>query len=162
MAAESEAKGEIDTTCRWWGCRHELTGGRATRVTGLETGGEIPHTGNDNNEGNVTSKWQTLQGHGRKMSKRLNTLWPKQNGRYSPDDVFKCISLNENNWILIKISQKSVPEGPISNSPALVQLMAWRRSGDKPLSEPMIASLLTHICVTRTQWVNRILCYYGK
>ena len=33
--------------------------------------------------------------------------------------------------------------------------MAWRRPGDKPLSEPMMASLLTHICVTRPQWVNK-------
>ena len=32
--------------------------------------------------------------------------------------------------------------------------MAWRRSGDKPLSESMMVSLLTHICVTRPQWVN--------
>ena len=32
--------------------------------------------------------------------------------------------------------------------------MAWRRRGDKPLSEPMMVSLLTHICVTRPQWVN--------
>ena len=32
--------------------------------------------------------------------------------------------------------------------------MAWRRPGDKPLPEPMLVSLLTHICVTRPQWVN--------
>ena len=32
--------------------------------------------------------------------------------------------------------------------------MAWRWSGNKPLSEPMIDSLLTHICVTRPQWVK--------
>ena len=32
--------------------------------------------------------------------------------------------------------------------------MAWRRPGDKPLSEPIIVSVLTHICVTRTQWDN--------
>ena len=32
--------------------------------------------------------------------------------------------------------------------------MAWHRSGDKPLSEPMVVSLSTHICVTRPQWVN--------
>ena len=38
--------------------------------------------------------------------------------------------------------------------PALVQIMAWRRPGDKPLSEPMMIILLTHICVTRPQWVN--------
>ena len=34
--------------------------------------------------------------------------------------------------------------------------MAWRRTGDKPLSEPMMVSLLTHICVTRPQWVNAL------
>ena len=44
--------------------------------------------------------------------------------------------------------------GPINIIPALVQIMAWRRPGDKPLSEPMMVSLLTHICVTRPQWVN--------
>ena len=32
--------------------------------------------------------------------------------------------------------------------------MAWRRPGDKPLSEPMTVKLLTHICVTRPQLVN--------
>ena len=32
--------------------------------------------------------------------------------------------------------------------------MAWRRLGDKPLSEPMMDSLLTHICVTQPQWVK--------
>ena len=31
--------------------------------------------------------------------------------------------------------------------------MAWRRRDDKPLSEPMMVSLLMHICVTRPQWV---------
>ena len=32
--------------------------------------------------------------------------------------------------------------------------MVWCRSGDKPLSEPMMVSLLTHICVIRPQWVK--------
>ena len=44
--------------------------------------------------------------------------------------------------------------GPINNIPALVQIMAWHRSGDKPLSEPMMVSLLMHICVTQPQWVK--------
>ena len=79
----------------------------------------------------------------------VNTLSPKQNGRRFSDDTFKRISLNENVSISIKISLKFVPEGPINNNSALVQIMAWRRPGDKPLSEPMVASLLTHICVTR-------------
>ena len=46
---------------------------------------------------------------------------------------------------------KFIPTGPINNIPALVQVMAWRWSGDKPLSEPMMVSLLTHICVTLPQ-----------
>ena len=45
---------------------------------------------------------------------------------------------------------------PIINIPPMVQIMAWCRSGDKPLSEPMMVSLLTHICVTRPQWVNAL------
>ena len=32
--------------------------------------------------------------------------------------------------------------------------MAWRHSGDKPLSETMMVILPTHICLTRPQWVN--------
>ena len=43
---------------------------------------------------------------------------------------------------------------PINNIPLLAQIMAWRRSGDKPLSEPMMFNLLAHICVTRPQWVS--------
>ena len=82
----------------------------------------------------------------------FNSLRPRQNRRHFADDIFKCIFFNETIWILIKISLKFVPKGPINNIPALVQIMAWRRPGDKPLSEPMMLSLLTHICVT--QWVN--------
>ena len=46
--------------------------------------------------------------------------------------------LNENVWILIKISLKFVAKGPISNIPALIQIIAWGRSGDEPLSEAML------------------------
>ena len=84
----------------------------------------------------------------------VNPLRPRQNGRHFADDIFKCIFLNQNVWILIKISLKFFPKGPINNTPALVQIMAWRRPGDKPLSEPMMVRLPTHICVTRPQWVN--------
>ena len=57
-------------------------------------------------------------------------------------------------WILIKISLKFVPKGQINNIPALVQIMAWGQLCAKPLSEPMMFSLLMHICITRPQWVN--------
>ena len=84
----------------------------------------------------------------------FNTLRPRQNGRYFADDILKCIFLNENVRIPIEISLKFVPKGPIDNIPALVQIMAWRRPGDKPLSEAMMVNLPTHICVSRPQWVN--------
>ena len=45
---------------------------------------------------------------------------------------------------MTKISLKFVPKGPINNVPATVQIMAWRQPGDKPLSEEMMVSLLTH------------------
>ena len=86
---------------------------------------------------------------------QFNTLRSRQDGRHFPDDIFKCIFLNENVWILIKISLKFVPKVPINNIPALVLIMAWRRPGDKPLSKPMMVNLPTHIiCVTRPQWVK--------
>ena len=64
------------------------------------------------------------------------------------------LSWMKNFWIPIKISLKFVPKGRINTIPALVQIMAWRLDGAKPLSEPMVFSIPTHICVTRPQWVN--------
>ena len=90
------------------------------------------------------------------MRININTLRPRQNGHHFADVAFKPIFLNENIRISIKISLKFVPEAPIKNIPALVQIMAWRRAGDKPLSEPMMDSFPTHICVTRPQWVNSL------
>ena len=81
----------------------------------------------------------------------INTLRPRQNGRHFAEDTFNRIFVNENVRISIKFSLKFVPKGPNNNIPALVQIMAWRRPGDKPLSEPVMVSLLTHICVTRPQ-----------
>ena len=54
------------------------------------------------------------------------------------DEIFKCIFLNENDRVLIKVSLKFVPRSSIDNKLVLVQVMAWRRIGDKPLSGPML------------------------
>ena len=81
----------------------------------------------------------------------VNTLRLRQNGHHFPDDIFQWIFLNENVWILIKISLKFVLKRPINNIPALVQIMAWCQTGHKPLSEPMMVRLLMHICVTGHQ-----------
>ena len=88
---------------------------------------------------------------------KINALRPRQNRRHFADDIFKCIFLNENVSIAIKISLKFVPKGPINNISALFQIIAWHRLGDKSLFEPMMVSLPTHICVTRPQLVNILL-----
>ena len=46
--------------------------------------------------------------------------------------------MNEKFWILILISLKFVLKIPNDNKPALVQVMAWRQAGDKPLPEAML------------------------
>ena len=93
----------------------------------------------------------------------VNTLRPRQNGHHFTDDTFQCICLNENVRIFIKTSLKFVPKCRINNIPALVQIMAWHHPGDKPLSEPSMARLPVHICVTRPQWVKmQTLCFIPK
>ena len=96
------------------------------------------------------------------LTMQVNTLRSRQNGRHFPDDIFKCIFLNDNLRISFKFSLKFVPKGPINNIPALVKIMAWRRQGDKPLSEPMMVSLLTHICVTLHQGVKRVPVFHEE
>ena len=71
------------------------------------------------------------------------------------DNIFRCIFMNEMFCILIRISLKFVPRGPIDNRPALVQVMAWCQIGDKPLSEPMWTQFTDAcICDTRERWVK--------
>ena len=93
-------------------------------------------------------------------TKRALTHWGRDEIDAITQTTFsRAFFLSENVWIPTKISLMFVPKGPINNIPALVQIMDWRRPGDKPLSEPMMVSLLTHICVTRPQWVN-IIAYF--
>ena len=67
----------------------------------------------------------------------VNSSSSGQNGRCFVDDIFRCIFVNENCCILIRIAPNFVSNGPIDSKPALVQVMAWCRTGDKPSSEPM-------------------------
>ena len=92
---------------------------------------------------------------GRAYRAIFNTWRPRQNGPHFADDIFKRIFVNETIWIPINFSLNFVAQGSINNIAALVQIIAWRRPGDKPLSEPMMDRLPTHICITRPQWVNK-------
>ena len=95
----------------------------------------------------------------------IDTLRMRQNGRHCPDTIFKCIFLSENVWIVIKISLKFVPKVQINNSSALVQIMAWWRPGDKPLSgltmvglhiyaSPGLNGLMTWASADQEDWLQ--------
>ena len=84
----------------------------------------------------------------------VDTFRPRQKVRRRH---FQMYFLEWKCWIPIKISMKFVSKGPINNIPSLVQIMDRRRAGDKPLYESVMVSLLTHICVTRPQWVSDII-----
>ena len=88
------------------------------------------------------------------MHLRVHEMRPRQNVCQFADDSFECIFLNETIWLSMKIPVMFVPMDSINNIPGLVQILAWRRPGDKPLSEPMMFRLSTHICVTQPQWVK--------
>ena len=65
-------------------------------------------------------------------------------------DIFKSI-FNESAWIAIAILLKCVPKGPIDFKSALVQVMAWHRTGEKPLPESML-----------TQFTDSYIRHWGK
>ena len=110
----------------------------------------------------VCCLWKRIQNHPTHRS--INTLRPRQDGRDLADDIFKCIFINENFGISLKISLKFVPKVRINNIPALVQIMAWCRPGDRPLPEPVMVRLPTHICVTRhnRHFVGISKCHFDE
>ena len=71
-------------------------------------------------------------------SQGINSSSPAQNGPHFVDDIFKCIFLNEKFCILIRISRKLLPKGLINDTWTMLQVMAWRRIGDKPLPEQIL------------------------
>ena len=135
----------IQFTQQWAGKRTDKYN---LKVTGVDW--KLPS--GDNIFMTLGSTWHRWWAH----ANYLNSMRPRQNRRHFAGDIFKCIFLNENERISLRISPKFVPYVRINNIPSLIQIMAWRRPGDKPLSEPMMVSLLTHICVTRPQWVKCI------
>ena len=68
----------------------------------------------------------------------LTHLPPNKMAAILADDIFKRIFLNENVWISIQIALNFFPYGPIDTKSTLVQVMAWRQTGDKPLPETMM------------------------
>ena len=69
-------------------------------------------------------------------TRKITTLRLRQNGRHFINDIFKCIFLNENVWMLMKICLQIVLRCSIKNIAASFQIMAWHLPCNKPLSEP--------------------------
>ena len=67
----------------------------------------------------------------------INSFPPGQNGCHFGRWHFQMNFLEWNDGIQIKISLKFVTRSPIDNEPAWFQVMAWGRTGDKPLPEPV-------------------------
>ena len=76
----------------------------------------------------------------------VNQLQYLLNNPSPPDKMAAILQPTQSNafwWMktffaLIRISRKFAPKGPIDNKPAMAQLMAWGRTGDKPLTEPLL------------------------
>ena len=108
---------------------------RDTRIDGLfskQRSREITGWINDYNIFSVRGGWNFWS------ISISSVIEAEKNRRHYADDVFKCNFLNENGWTSIRISLKFVHKGTINNIPALVQIMAWRQTGYKPLSEQMM------------------------
>ena len=80
-----------------------------------------------------------------------------KNGRHFAYDIFKFTPLHENCFILIK--NFFVPKGPINNMSGLLNIMTWRWSSDKPLSEPTSDNHLYHF--TNSDLLSAISCTSG-
>ena len=125
--------------------------------------GETTHSGVDVNNTHpsmINPLISTRRFHQYPWHNEAETKWPPFRRRH-----FQTHFFNENIIISIGISLKFVSKGsvnPVDKVPSLVQMMAWRRPGDKALSEPMMVRLPTHICVTQPQWVNVIALSPGQ
>ena len=77
------------------------------------------------------------------LTEKIHSSPPGQNVNHFADDTFKSIFMIENLCIFIWMTTlKFVPKILIDNKSALIQVMAWRREGDKPLPEPMMTQFI--------------------
>ena len=81
----------------------------------------------------------------------FNILRPRKNGCRFPDDIFKCIFLNENVWIA---EDFNVPKIRINNIPVLAQIMAGADQATSHYLNQCWTDSLTHLCATRGWWVK--------
>ena len=91
----------------------------------------------------IMYKSPTIDAIQRKLQHTINRLeeWTLKNGftiSKNKTVAMHFCPLNGNVKISIKISLGFVPKGTLGNKSALVQVTAWRQTGDKPLLEPIL------------------------
>ena len=79
---------------------------------------------------------------------------PEQIGSHIADDKVKCIFMNENFCILIRIPLKYVSRGPIDNKPALGKITACAEYATSHYMNKSLTISRTHIRGTRGRWVR--------
>ena len=89
-----------------------------------------------------SGKWRPFCPGLNVLNRFVNSSPPGQNGRHFGRWHFQLSFFNENDKIPIPISLKYVSRSPIDNKSALVQVMAWRRTGDKPLPKPLMTQFI--------------------
>ena len=82
------------------------------------------------------------------------THWDQNKNSHFTYNTYKFMFLYENCCILIPNSLKFVAKGPMNNEPALVEIMAWHQTDDKPLSEPMSIHKPRHKGPLLLTWFN--------
>ena len=62
------------------------------------------------------------------------TLWGQNKMAANfTNDIFKCIAINANMWISVKVSLNFAPQDPIDNNLVLAHAVSWCQKDPKPL-----------------------------
>ena len=92
------------------------------------------------------------------MGQKINDLNPILSKNTRPVAAIKSLRFalifNEYLHVSIEISLKFVPQCPINDKPALVHIMAWYETGDKPLSGQVFL-----ICIDVSLGLNGYVCH---
>ena len=88
------------------------------------------------------------------------THWDRVKMRFLQTTFIQYNIFNENDRICITISLNLSPGGPFDNLPTLVRIVAWCRSGNTPLFEPLWCNSRMQTYITRSHWVKALCLIY--
>ena len=127
---------------RYDGCIRRTSSAPYRTITVRDSMSDLPEIRNGAKKEEISYNGEAMSHFQKEVRMTSNTLRPEQNGSLLADNILKYITFDKNCCILIKISLKFVPKGPIHSLSALVQVMVWRRTGDKPLPALMLTKII--------------------